>query len=192
MNTVIRSILLLLLAAVSCVSARSPQEVSGRDYAILSDFLRTQLEGKNGADDIRVGPKGSVVAPFTNVFLKPLDTEQREWMKRDLKGLKSDTLESFERCAAEQLVIRHRLDLAVEYAIALPDEIKDRKMLYARHPRTNGYLQFSCLGVDSSGIQALFYLERLKTEAAVGKWVLMEKDPSGHWVVKHQLVTWIA
>jgi hypothetical protein len=68
MNRVIQSIL-LLLAALSCVSARSQtQEVSGRDYAILSDFLRTQLEGKNGADDIRVGPKGSVVAPFTDFF----------------------------------------------------------------------------------------------------------------------------
>ena len=192
MNRVIQSIL-LLLATVVCVPARAQtQEISGRDYAILSDFLRIQLEGKNGTDDIRVGSKGSVVAPFTDTFLKPLDTERREWMKKDLKGLTSDTLESFKSCAAERMVIKPRFDLPVEYAIALPEEIKDIKTLYARYPQTNGYVQFSCLGVNSYRTQALFYLERLMSNAAVGKWVLMEKNQSGHWIVKHQLVTWIS
>jgi hypothetical protein len=193
MHRVIQSILALLLAATSCgLAPAQTKEISGRDYVVLSDFLRAQLEGKNGPDDIRVGLKGSVVAPFTVAFLKPLDTELRAWMKRDLKGLTPDTLESFERCAAEQMVIRHRFDLPLEYELALPEETKDGKLLYAHHPHTNGFVQFSCLGVNSSGTQALFYLERLISDAAVGKWVLMEKDQSGKWVAKHELVTWIA
>jgi hypothetical protein len=82
--------------------------------------------------------------------------------------------------------------LPLEYELALPEETKDGKLLYAHHPHTNGFVQFSCLGVNSSGTQALFYLERLISDAAVGKWVLMEKDQSGKWVAKHELVTWIA
>jgi hypothetical protein len=44
------------------------------------------LAGKNGPDDIRVGAKGSVIAPLTTVSLKPLDGEQRDWLMKDLKG----------------------------------------------------------------------------------------------------------
>jgi hypothetical protein len=43
------------------------------------------------------------------------------------------------------------------------------RTLYARPPHLNGYIQFSCVGVNSSGTQVLLFLERLMTPSAVGQ-----------------------
>ena len=185
-------LLSLLLLAASCGSAFAPVELSERDYAVLSDFLRSQLKRANGVNDIRVGAKGSVVAPLTMPFLTPLEKERRDWPLRGFKGVKSDTIESFKQCAEKQMVVRHRFDLTVEYKVALPEETKDIEALYAAYPRTIGYVQFSCVGVNSSGTQALFFLERLMTRYGVGKWILMERVPPSDWVIKHEFVRWIS
>jgi hypothetical protein len=185
--------IMALLLAVGCGSTFAQDtDLSGRDYAVLSDFLRSQLAGKNGIDDIRVGAKGAVIAASTLVFPKPLDRRERESMMTDLKGITPDTLESFERCSGKHMEVRHRFRLPVEYEVALPEETKDFKLLYSRHPHTNGYVQFSCIGVNSSSSQVLFSVERLMTDSAVGKWILMERDALGNWAVKAELIRWIA
>jgi hypothetical protein len=46
-------------------------EISTRDYAVLSDFLRAQLDGENF---FRTGPKSSVIALLTDANLKHLAT----------------------------------------------------------------------------------------------------------------------
>jgi hypothetical protein len=107
-------------------------------------------------------------------------------------GVASETIESFEGCAGRQMKVDHNFNLPLKYEVALPGETKDIKMLYEHHPHTHGYLGFTCVGVNRSGSQALFSVERLMTHSAVGKWIVMEKDPSGNWVVKGELVTWIA
>jgi hypothetical protein len=182
----------LLLLSAARGSKLALTELSERDYVVLSDFLRSQLEGKNGIDDIRVGAKGSLIAPLTMTFLEPLDGELRDSIIRNLKGITSDTIESFEHCARKQMLVNHTFSLPVDYEMARPEETKNIKTLYARHPHTHGYVRFSCVGVNSSGAQALFFLERLMTHSAVGKWILMEKGPSGNWVLKQEYVTWIA
>jgi hypothetical protein len=182
----------LLLLAASCGARFTPAQLSVRDYAVLSDFLRSQLARRNGIDDIRVGPKGSMIAPLTMAFLKPLEREMRDSIIRNLKGVTFDTIESFEHCARNRMLVSHTFNLPVEYEMATPEETRDIKALYTRHPRTNGYVQFSCVGVNLSDTQALFSLERLMTHSAVGKWILMERGPSGKWMVKQEYVTWIA
>jgi hypothetical protein len=184
--------IMLLLLTVGCGSTFAQStNLSKHDYAVFSDFLGSQLAGKSGPDAITVGAKGSVIAPIT-MSLKPLDGALRDWLMKDLRGLTSDTIKSLEGCAERQMIVKHAFNLPVEYELALPEETKDFRALYARHPHTNGYIQFSCVGVNSTGTQVLFFLERLMTTSAVGKWVFMEKDPSGSWVVKHERVSWIS
>jgi hypothetical protein len=178
-----------LVAVLCCSMFAQNAELSEHDYAVLSDFLRIQLKGKNGSDDVRVGRNGSVIASLTTVSLKPID---REWRKELMKiGVVAETLESFESCAGKQMIIKHNLNLPVEYDL-LPEETKNPKKLYLHYPRTHGYLGFSCVGINKSGSKALFSVERLMTHSAVGKWVLMVRDPFGDWVVKNELVTWIS
>jgi hypothetical protein len=182
-----------LVSIISCCLAFGQTgEMSATDYAILSGFLRTQ-PGRAG--DIHVGTEGSLIAPSTNEFikpLKPLGAGARDWMQSKLRGLTADTIESFEKCVAEPRVFGRRFDLPEEYEIALPEEIEDIATLYVHHPKASGYVHFSCVGVNQSGTQALFFLERwVHRFPDLGEWILMERDGSGNWVFKDKLVKWI-
>ena len=190
MRRTITTPITLLLTVVTCALATAQiQEISETDYAVLSGFLRTQ-PGKRG--DIHLGIGGSLVAPLTNVFIKPLNEGERAGLRARWQGLAADTIESFQNCIAKPMAIGHRLDLPDEYEIAAPEDIKDIKALYAHHPKANGYVHFSCVGVGRTGTQALFFLERwVHRFPDEGAWILMERDASGNWVLKDMFVKWI-
>ena len=184
----------LLTAVLSGSLFAQVQEISPREYSVLSDFLRIQLEGKSY---FRVGPKGSVIAPYTDATLKHLAVREGEWMKSRLTGLTSDTLAAFEHCADLQMLITRKFDLPTDYQIVRPVEFRDldmdgkeMKAFYAEYPNTNGIIQFSCVGINASGSQALFFVER-NGHAPNGQWILMEKDASGKWLLKSQLIKWM-
>ena len=169
-------------------------EISTRDYAVLSDFLRAQLDGENF---FRTGPKSSVIALLTDANLKHLAIREGDWMKSRLE-LASDTLADSEQCADRKMAITKRFDLPVEYQIALPEatsdikdmDVKGIRALYAHYPGTNGVIQFSCVGVNASHTQALFFVQR-NGRAPNGRWILMQKNASGKWILKSELIKWM-
>jgi hypothetical protein len=191
------SLPLLCLALCSSLRAQTP-EIDVQAYAVLSAFLRIQLEGQDPAVNFRVGPRGSVITPFTDASLK-LATKEGEGLRSRLTGLKFDTLESFERCADERMAIDKKFDLPVAYQIAPPHEAKDilkmnRKDIgawYEHHPDAAGIIQFSCVGLNPTGTQALFFVERMG-HYSKGKWILMEMTESGNWVQREKLVKWMS
>ena len=190
------SLPLLCLALCSSLRAQTP-EISVRDYAVLSAFLRIELEGQDPAVNFHVGPKGSEIVPFTDTSLKAVATKER--LKPRLAGLTVDTLKSFERCADKRMAINQKFDLPVAYQIAPPQEAKDilkmdRKDVdawYEHHPDGTGILQFSCVGLNPTGTQALFFVERVG-HYSKGAWILMEMNKSGNWVVREKLVQWMS
>lgn len=191
------SLPLLCLALCSSLRAQTP-EISVRAYAVLSAFLRIQLEGQDPAVNFRVGPKGSVITPFTDPSLK-LATKEGEGLRSRLTGLKFDTLKSFEGCADKRMAINSKFDLPVAYQIAPSQEAKDilkmdRKDIdawYEHHPDGTGILQFSCVGLNPTGTQALFFVERVG-HYSKGAWILMEMNKSGNWVLREKLVKWMS
>jgi hypothetical protein len=188
---ILRSIALFLTLISCAVALGQTEEITGTDYAVLSGFLRTQPDRR---DAIRLGTEGYLVAPLTDEFIQPLvpfDARGRVWMQARLEGLMIDTIESFQDCSAKSMVVGHRIDVAEDYEIARPEEIKDLARLYADHPKANGYVHFSCVGVNRSGTQALFFVERWRHRLPnFGEWVLMERGRSGNWVFKDKLVKW--
>jgi len=200
MHRTIPTVLLPLLCLALCSSFRAQTpEISVRAYAVLSAFLRIQLEGQDPAVNFRVGPKGSVIAPFTDASLKHVATKEGERLKSKLTGLAFDTLESFERCTDERMAINKKFDLPVAYQIAPPDEAKgilemnrkDIDAFYEHHRDAMGIIQFSCIGLNPIGTQALFFVERVG-HYSKGAWILMEMNKSGNWVLRVKLVKWMS
>jgi hypothetical protein len=191
------SVPLLCLALCSSLRAQTP-EISARAYAVLSAFLRIQLEGQDPAVNFRVGPKGYVITPFTDPSLR-LTTKEGEGLRSRLTGLKSDTLESFERCADERMTINKKFDLPVAYQMVPPEEAKDilkmdRKDMgawYEHRPDAMGIIQFSCVGLNPTGTQALFFVQRVG-HYSKGEWIFMEMNESGNWVQREKLVKWMS
>lgn len=168
--------------------------LSDEAYTVISAFLRTQLSRKNGPDNIRVGNHGSVIAPETMAWKEPITAHDRQWMKRELKGLRDETISSFQHCAVNAVPFEYRLTLPVEYHVASTEEASSIEELYANHsyPNTWGLLRFSCIGWNTSETQALFFFERTMCRCGVGKFVLMEKKAAGSWDVKAEMMRWIS
>ena len=189
-RTIKQTVLLLVLATFGAASSANTSEMTERDYQILSAFFESQSEGATAADKIRLGPTGSTLSPVTVAFSTALSADARNAFSRNLPGLTSDTLMSFERCAATKYNVRYRFRVTTRYEIARSEEIADRKTFYSHHPGSAGYSQFSCVGINGSGTQDLFYVERLMTDASIGEWVLMAKTGSGKWTIKQEKVCW--
>ena len=186
------AILMAVPAAVAQVTSQSSGGLSDVAYSVLSAYLRTQLAGGNAWDDIRVGRPGSVLSPRTMRWKVPLTANDKQWMRRDLRGVRDETIASFEECADSSVPIAAQFSLPAPYQIASENEIESVAKLYARYPKTLGFVQFSCVGINAAQSQALFFVERLKCRCAVGKFVLMEKNVAGGWGFKAQLVRWIS
>jgi hypothetical protein len=189
-RTIRQTVLWFLLATFGTAFSANTSEMTEQDYQILSAFFQTQSEDASAADKIRVGPGGSKLSPVTVAFSTALSADARKAFTRKLPGLTRDTLASFERCAATQYNVRHRLRGIGRYEIARSEDIADPKRFYSRHPGSAGYAQSSCVGTNAAGTQAFFYVERLMTDASFGKWVLMTKADSGKWTVKQEEVCW--
>lgn len=166
--------------------------ISQRDYQIYSAFLQTQEDLKKAGNHIVAGERGSVIAPTTLTFKRPLPGKERIWIKREMKGIGDATLDAFDSCSKSSSLVQHKFDVSQNYEIAAVAEVGKAQALYAAHPKTWGYIEFSCVGMNQSQSQALFFVERLMCRCAVGEYVFMLKGTDGRWKLKGELVTWIA
>jgi hypothetical protein len=183
------------LTLFSAALAQAPlhsTELNDFAYSVLSTYFRIQLAGKNSSDDIRIGQPGSVLAPMTMRWRVPLPADDKDWLKRDLKGIDGTTIASFEMCADTSVSVRSQFSLPTPYVIARKDEISSVAKLYTKYPKTWGVVRFSCVGTNPEQNQALFFIERDKCHCGVGKFVFLEKNRAGDWEFKAELVRWIS
>src|ERR1035437_5452624 len=171
----------VVVRALFLPSAFGQSAATDAQYAIYSAFLRAQLSGKHGIDDLRVGEKGSVISPMIEPFRQKLSEKRLADIKVQLPEVEVETLDSLASCTTNSYRLRKKLDLPVEYNLMLPEHVKGRY----------GYINFSCVGTNRSGSQAVFYVSRLKCDCAVEKLVLMRKVQDG-WMVVKEIVQWIA
>ena len=159
-----------LAFASLCVFAQS--DPTKEQYEVYSAFLRIQLEGHRGKDDLRVGRNSSSISSNTMQFKKGLTSAERQWeIRHRLPEIGRDTLESLGDCISQSFRLTREFTLPTHYGLTTPEQ--------ARGP----YLQFSCVGLNRAGTQAAFLVSRLNSDCAVVKWVLMQKDANTGWAV---------
>jgi hypothetical protein len=166
--------------------------LSDNEYSVFSAFLMAQFHPKLDSDALRVGTPGSVLAPSTLPWTLPISQDDRKAMEKVLTGLEETTLEGFEGCSTGSKPFTRRLSIPVAYQIASPEQISSVENLLAAFPKTWGYIRFSCAGFNLLHTQALFFVEREMCRGAVGKFILMEKNASGNWLIKGQMLRWIS
>jgi hypothetical protein len=172
----------IVMVSLAAVSAFAQSEPSNDQYEVYSAFLRIQLLGKKGIDDLRVGDGGSAIASNIAPFKKPLTKQRLSEIMSRLEGLEPDTLESLAECTSKPYRLSHKFTVPTEYVLV------DSAGTTGRY----GYIQFSCVGMNRLETQAVFYVSRLNCDCAVGKWVLMQKDSDGRWTVSKQSTEWIS
>ena len=181
-----------VLAVITSLCASDVRtDLEPNKCAVLSDFLRAEM-GKD-VYAIRTGNNGSLLLTVTMPFTeKALPKAERE-VKVGLKPLNMETWQSFRDCATRSQSIQHNISAPPLTAFLTPQQMKDVDRVLAKRPPSSGYIGFSCVGIDKSETQALFYLSRLRTSNAVGKWVLMERrSRTMPWIQAQDMVVWIA
>lgn len=136
------AIVVVLLAVVSSFAQSEP---SKGQYEVYSAFLRIQLLGKNGIDDLRVGDGGSAIATNIAAFKKPLTKQRLSEIMSRLEGLESETLESLAECASKPYRLSRKFTVPTEYVLFDPAGATGRY----------GYIQFSCVGMNRLETQAV-------------------------------------
>ena len=166
------------------------QQASSTDYDVYSAFLKTQLAGHNGIDDLRVGDHAAVLAPMTITFPASW-LPQRQDMKNRLRGLQDATLESFERCRSDSLSVSKSFSIDVPYDVASSGDVVSVETFISRYPENHCLIYFSCVGFNRNDTQALFATQRGMCHSGVQKYILMKKDRAGAWRLQNVSVDWI-
>jgi hypothetical protein len=169
--------------------AQSP-EASSADYDVYSAFLKSQLNGHNGVDDLRVGDHAGVLAPVTITF-NATSSPQRQVVKGQIKELQDSTFESFLQCQSDSMSLSHGFLIGAPYKVASRDDISSVEKLVSRYPENRCVIYFSCVGYNPGRTQAFFIAERSMCHSGVQKYVLMEKDGAGKWATTTLAVGWI-
>lgn len=157
-------------------------EPSGAQYAIYSAYLRFQLDGKHGIENLRLGEGGSVISPEIKPTSMPRDAKGQLEIKSQLPEAENETLESLAKCSADSWRLLPKLNLPVEYKLIPPKLVKSR----------SSYIELSCIGMNGAGTQAVFFVSRLHCDCAVGLLVLMRKSEDGSWTISKEIQEWIA
>jgi hypothetical protein len=171
-----------LTMALCPLSASGQAEPSDAAYAVYSAYLRIQLDGKHGIEGLRLGEGGSVISPVIRPMKLPRDARGQLEIRSRIPEAESDTLESLSSCSTSSYRLLPKLSLPVEYRLISPKLV----------PARSSYIEFSCVGTNTAGTEAVLFASRMRCECAVGLLVLMRRSKDGNWTISKEVVDWIA
>ena len=193
-DPLVAAVLLLTVTSASIGQSSHNATVSS-SYAAYSAFLKSKIEQDSDVKTLFVFGEGSLIAPHTitssdSRFDGITDPRTQQAIKRAMPELQDETIHSLVECSGAAQSIGTHFSLPVRYVIATEQEIGDIERMYRNHPQTHGYFQFSCVGFNSSGNQALFYIQQLAYSYQGGEYVLMGRTGVGQWERRRTLLQW--
>jgi hypothetical protein len=154
--------------------------VSVDPYDVYSAFLVDESQG-HPDDDLRAeSPRTAILAEIPAVPPSAIFDLQR-YLQEQFPQIETGTIASVLRCSKDSHRLEHKFNLPFPYKIA-----DDKK---AKYPL--GYLQFSCVGINPAGTQAVFSVERTRCHCGVGKWILMRRAKNAGWDIEKEVIEWI-
>jgi hypothetical protein len=112
-------------------------------------------------------------------------------MKRTVKGLQDLTLDSFDSCRSDSSSMSRGFAIDGSYDVATREEVNSIDAFISRYPDNHCVIYFSCVGFNPNQTQAFFVVEQNLCHSGVQKFVLMEKDRAGLWVLNETATGWI-
>lgn len=165
---------MIVLCLVSCCFSAQPKP-SKQQYEVYSAFLSAQFRGNSESASSHLGRGRLFITPETAPFRPNLNSAERALeIRHRLPSTDRDTLQAIGECAGKTYRLYRKLTTPAPYTFVTPEEARGR-----------AYLQFSCVGFNDAGTQAVFFVATRSSKSAIGKWVLMQKS-SGKWVISKE------
>jgi hypothetical protein len=112
-----------------------------------------------------------------------------------------ETIANFNSRLPEGCSLKAALDSRISYSLISRKEITDYvndktgggwNTFYQKHPKASGFVEFSTVGYNASGSEALVYLgHRCGLNCGTGHFYLLAKK-NGRWVVTNRMLRWIS
>jgi hypothetical protein len=174
-------------------------DLTPEDYAVYSAVLLNR--GKPEDPEERWDDKPDLV--ISDVTDSAEDGKSRMWGFRSAskQGPSDDTVAHFNLRRQGSCHLKPQLDTAISYHLLSEEEhnrifkkkgIGGWKDFYKKYPKSSGYWNFSPVGYDAAGTEALVYVgHHCGGLCGTGHMVLLTKE-NGHWIVKNRVMLWIS
>lgn len=130
------------------------------------------------------------------------DTHLWGFRSASKQGPTPETVEAFNLRTKASCQLKASLDSSLTYTLVADDDVsklfKKRAggdgwtEFYAKYPKSSGYWNFSAVGYDKAGAEALVYVGHgCGWLCGTGHMVLLAKE-NGSWIVKNRVMLWIS
>ena len=174
--------------------------LTSEDYAVYSAVLLDR--GKPEDPEERWDNKPDlVIADVTN---SGEDGKSRMWGFRSASNQRpnDDTVDHFNSRRTSSCHLKPQLDATISYHFFSEEEQKrvfkkkgvaaGWNEFYKKYPKSSGFWDFSPIGYNTQGTEALVYLgHRCGGLCGTGHLVLLAKE-NDHWVVRNRVMLWIS
>ncbi len=184
-------------------TAEPPREcnLTTEDYAVFSAVLMGRGKPEDPEEEWRDKP--DLILSDTTASGPDVKGPSGLWGFRSAANQKpaEDTVRNFDSRAKNSCQLKSLLDPAISHRLITKDELNRifRKGVrngweefYKRYPKSSGYWDFSPVGYNSKGDEALVYISHYcGGRCGTGHLVLLTKE-NGHWVVRNRVMLWIS
>lgn len=206
-------LLSLTIGLGACNRAHKPMlpaaHLTADEYNVLSGYLADTFSGK-GKEDGGKRPTKLIVFNITQSGDEELLPDENghpvpwektaESLRKKAPSLQLSTIESFRKANIQQAFVGRSLRSPIDYELvdsAQLDSFFKKKgeywlAYYKQYPGGSGLVEWSRVGFNADGTQALFYEGyRCGGLCGTGRYVVMEKK-NGSWSIGTDIVVWVS
>src|SRR5262249_35928270 len=198
--------LITALLVTYAVPVRSQQsgdqpDIPAEEYAIYAAVIGHMFAGDKVSSDSQAPVKTLVIKDCTvrNDFVSIANVDEGSRMKQEFPSISQETIDDYVAKNAKSHQLTKSFDLRLKYTLT-PKEKIDQIFksggwwdeFYRQFPNSNGLIGLSRAGFNSSGNQALVYIEHdCGGLCGKGHYLLLEKIDQ-KWGVQKKFMAWIS
>jgi len=178
----------------------SPCILQPEDYAVYSAVLLNR--GKPEDPEERWDDKPDLIIAEGTAIPEETSAQNQMWGFRSNSKQQptSEAVNSFNARRTSTCLLSRQIDPTISYRLISRSELeaifkkgpRGWNEFYKRYPKASGYWDFSPVGYDSKGNEALVYLgHHCGGLCGTGHLVLLQKE-NGRWIVKNRVMLWIS
>ena len=176
--------------------------IPAEEYAVYAAVIGDMFAGEKVSFDSQTKVKTLVIVDRTvnNFFVAIAKEDEGSRMKKQFPSVSQETIDDYAAKNAKSHQLTKSFDLKLKYTLVPKEKIEQIfssgldgwGKFYKQFPDSGGYIGLSRAGLNSSGNQAIVYLEHsCGGLCGTGHYLLLVKNEQG-WIVQNKFMAWIS
>src|SRR5215468_11107947 len=197
----IAALLVTHVAPVQSQQAGDQSGIPAEEYTIYAAVIDHMFAGDKVPFNSQAPVKMLVIKDWTvsNAFAAIAKEDEGSRMRQEFTSISQETIDDYLAKNAKSHQLTKSFDLKLNYILTPKEKIEEIfkspgwwDEFYRQFPNSNGFIGLSRAGYNSSGNQALVYMEHsCGGLCGKGHYLLLVKNDQG-WVVQKKFMAWIS